>query len=141
MRVEVRHVIRLRKSWTEVVVPGTEFEAQVLSGFPTIVDESLDLIESEEANRIVIRFAVSAEITQKRISKSIACGYSAAGGAGIKRNVAGINGASILIFSISNDQCTGLQSVFSKNPGNVITQGNIRGGRQQRSIWSTEVSH
>ncbi len=121
MRVEVRHVIRLRKRWTEVVVPGAEFEAQVLSGFPTIVDESFDLIESEETNRIIIRLAVSTKITQKRISKSIACGYGATGSAGIKRNVACINGATILILPISNDQCTGLQSVFSKNPGNVIT--------------------
>src|SRR6185369_12235467 len=137
MRVEVRHVIRLSRSWTEVVVPGAEFEAQVLSGFPTIVDESFDLIESEEANRIIIRFAVSTKITQKRISKSIACRYGATGSAGIKRNVAGINGSTILILSISNDQCTGLQSVFSENPGNVITQSNIGGGRQQRSIWST----
>src|SRR5689334_17511358 len=70
-RIEVREVVRLRVDRLAKLVTHAELETQLAIHFPTIRDESLSLRETEKTHRIESLFAVSSEVSQKRIGKGV----------------------------------------------------------------------
>ena len=64
MWIKVSDVVRLGVGRPKVIEACAYLDAQISSRFPTVGDKSFRLIESEEANRIVISFAVGPEVSE-----------------------------------------------------------------------------
>ncbi len=130
--VEARHVVGLGVHGLVPRVARTHFQAQVAGDAPVVGDEALHLPEAEEAHRVRLGLGIGAEVAEQSVREGVARGARVA--AGVEPHVSRVDRAPVLVLAVPDEQAAGLEAVRALEPGQVVAELDVRGGRDQRSF-------